>query len=110
MWKEPVLASLMFRLVVRLDGLRETTEAEIRSTKPLYWDEISRPPAYKEKMLPIRQQLHCVNCIAITYTSLSAEVKKILRYILTSTYAFVTERLAGTGMTLPVITYRLNTV
>jgi len=41
--------------------------------------EISRIQG--KKMLPIRQQPHCVNCIAVPYTLLSAKVNRLLRYI-----------------------------
>jgi hypothetical protein len=57
-------------------------------------------------MLPIRQRLHCVNCIAVPYKSLSAEVKRRLRYIPKSTYACMT----STGTTVHFMSYRPNTI
>jgi len=65
-------------------GLGQVTLAEGSVTNPLCRDAISRSLAYKERMLLIRKQTHCVSSIAVPYTLLSAEVKRLLRYTLYS--------------------------
>jgi hypothetical protein len=75
MCEEPILAQ--FGAPSRhLSVLRQATLAEVNITDPLCPDVISRSTAYKEKILPIRKQPYCVNCIAVPYTPLSAEDKR----------------------------------
>jgi hypothetical protein len=77
MCEKPILAQ--FGVSSHLS--RRATLAEVSITDPLRRDVISRSPAYKEKMLQIRQPTRCVNCIAVPYMSLSAVVKRLLHYI-----------------------------